>query len=252
MSLSIGMGGDIAYYERGADNEHVRDSEQHHDVHAERARSADYYTGDVEAGRELDGRWIGPGAEALSLKGNVTSWQLHKLYGEHVEPTTSVELGSRPRKFTTPEERLAARLAKEPFATEARKREIELSVSPKTPHTRNFLDLTFSVPKSYSVLYAALTAAGRDEDAQKLMAAHHRAIDECMKVLMEEAGYSRTGHHGRKVAGISTGQRIEAHDFVYSIFDHRLSRCGDPQVHSPCDVAMPGNSRFNSLLACRL
>src|SRR5689334_12063576 len=111
------MGGDVDYYERGADNDHVAESD-HHDLHAQRERASDYYTGDVKAGRELDGQWVGPGAEALGLSGNVTSWQLHKLYGEHIDPVTGAELGSRPRKYTTPEERLAARLAKEPFATE--------------------------------------------------------------------------------------------------------------------------------------
>lgn len=238
--LSIGMGGDVGYYERGADDElEVGQAERARgpevvteQLHAQGERAGNYYDRDVMAGRELPGVWRGPGAEALGLRGRVNSWQLHKLYGEHIDPVTETELGNRPRTFSTPEERLARKLAKEPFATPDRVREIELSVSDKTPQNRNFFDLTFSLPKSYSLLHAALLAAGRDEEAQKLMAAHRHAIDECMAHYMTEAGYSRRGHHGKPVGGWTSGDRVEAHDFIYSYFDHRTSRCGDPQLHT--------------------
>lgn len=238
MGLSIGIGGDIEYYERDADNEcepavlDAAGTAREHDLHRGSQRASDYYSGDVQSGRELAGQWRGVGAENLGLRGAVTSWQLHKLYGEHVDPVTGAQLGSRPRKYRTAEERLAQRLACEPYATAERRREIELSVSEVTQHNRSFFDLTFSLPKSYSLLYVALLAAGRDEDAQKLLDAQHYAIDQAMRVVMEEAGFSRKGHHGRVVAGYASGEFVGAHNWVYSFFDHRTSRCGDPQLHT--------------------
>ncbi|MEA2202435.1 MAG: hypothetical protein QOI89_3036, partial [Solirubrobacteraceae bacterium] len=230
VGLSIGIGGDIEYYERDADNE--CEPAREHDLHRGSQRASDYYSGDVHSGRELAGQWRGVGAENLGLRGTVTSWQLHTLYGEHIDPVTGAALGSRQRKYRTPEERLAQRLAQEPYATAQRRREIELSVSEVTQHNRNFFDLTFSLPKSYSLLYVALLAAGRDEDARKLVDAQHYAIEEAMKVAMDEAGFSRKGHHGRVVAGHASGEFVGAHNWVYSFFDHRTSRCGDPQLHT--------------------
>jgi conjugative relaxase-like TrwC/TraI family protein len=239
VGLSIGIGGDIEYYERDADNEcepaaleKAAQSAREHDLHRQSERASDYYSGDVQSGRELAGRWRGVGAQNLALQGKVTSWQLHTLYGEHTDPVTGALLGSRPRQYRTPEERRAQRLAQEPYATAERRREIELSVSETTQHNRNFFDLTFSLPKSYSLLYVALLAAGREEDARKLLDAHHYAIDQAMTVMMAEAGTSRKGHHGRPVTGRTSGEFVGGHNWVYSFFDHRTSRCGDPQLHT--------------------
>jgi conjugative relaxase-like TrwC/TraI family protein len=240
MSVSIGTGGDFGYYARGADDEHAIDqaeraardiealAEMLHDSGPRATDYAEYLLGQ----RELDGVWKGRGAERLGLTGKVKAWQGHRLYGKHENPHTGKKLGKPQVHFRPYEERLAAKLAKEPFATEDRKREIELSVSKVQKQNRMFYDATFSLPKEYSLLHASLLAAGREEEAQKVVDAHHAAIDECMKLWQDEQGYSRRGRAGCKVAGRSTGEYVRAQDWVYSQFDHRTSRCGDMNLHT--------------------
>src|SRR5215207_701948 len=101
MGLSIGLGGSVEYYERDADNEcepqQLDEPTPRHgvDLHEQGERTNEYYTGGAEGGRELAGEWRGPGVAKLGLHGKVTSWQLHKFYGEHIDPVRGVQLGSK-------------------------------------------------------------------------------------------------------------------------------------------------------------
>jgi conjugative relaxase-like TrwC/TraI family protein len=86
-------------------------------------------------------------------------------------------------------------------------------------------DLTFSAPKSVSVLFALGDADVRDA----VRSAHDRAVREAL-------GYTeRTAAAVRRGAG---GARVEPADgFVAAAFRHRTSRAGDPQLHTHVLVA---------------
>ena len=86
-------------------------------------------------------------------------------------------------------------------------------------------DLTFSVPKSISVLWAL---ASRDEQ-QQILAAHHNAVNEVLEWLEESAIHTRTGRGG--VA------HVAAKGAVAAAFDHWESRARDPQLHTHVVIA---------------
>jgi conjugative relaxase-like TrwC/TraI family protein len=82
------------------------------------------------------------------------------------------------------------------------------------------IDLTFSAPKSVSVLFAVA-----DESvAGAMVAAHERAVDEALAYLEREACFTRRGHAG--------ADRLRGEGFIAAGYRHRLSRAGDPQLHT--------------------
>jgi conjugative relaxase-like TrwC/TraI family protein len=86
-------------------------------------------------------------------------------------------------------------------------------------------DLTFSAPKSVSLLHAF---ADRDT-SRSVVAAHERAVDAALDWLEREACRVRRGHAGAVVQ--------EGAGFVAAGFRHRTSRLGDPQLHTHVLVA---------------
>jgi conjugative relaxase-like TrwC/TraI family protein len=81
-------------------------------------------------------------------------------------------------------------------------------------------DLTFSAPKSVSVLFAIA-----DEDVSAaLLEAHERAVEAAFAYVEREASFTRRGH-----AGVL---RVRGDGFVAAAYRHRLSRAGDPQLHT--------------------
>ena len=82
------------------------------------------------------------------------------------------------------------------------------------------LDLTFSAPKSVSVLFAI--AEGRVSAA--LLEAHERAVDAALAYLEREACFTRRGHRG--------SERVRGDGFIAASYRHRMSRAGDPQLHT--------------------
>ena len=82
------------------------------------------------------------------------------------------------------------------------------------------LDLTFSAPKSVSVLFAV--AGG--EVLPALVEAHERAVAAAVVFLEREACRTRRGHGG--------ADRVPGEGFVAAAYRHRLSRAGDPQLHT--------------------
>jgi conjugative relaxase-like TrwC/TraI family protein len=86
-------------------------------------------------------------------------------------------------------------------------------------------DLTFSAPKSVSVLFAI---AAEDVSAA-LLEAHERAVKAAFKYVEREACFTRRGHDGVR--------RVRGDGFVAAAYRHRLSRAGDPQLHTHVVVA---------------
>lgn len=141
----------------------------------------DYYSG---AG-ETTGRWIGRGSARLGLDGEVGSSDLRAL--------------------------LAG------MAPDGRDR---LSGQARLVHTPGW-DMTFSAPKSVSILYGL----GGVAVAEQVAAAHDAAVDEALRWLEQQATVSRRRFGGQIVA-------VKGEGLVVAAFRHRTSRLGDPQLHT--------------------
>jgi conjugative relaxase-like TrwC/TraI family protein len=148
----------------------------------------DYYVGSGEA----PGVWQGGFAAEFGLVGVVEPDQLRALLLGR-DPNTDAELlpGHRPRTVTA-------------------------------------FDVTFSAPKSVSLLWAF----GSPEVASVALIAHVEAVAVALQLLERRAGATRQVVDGER-------QRIPTGLAVAS-FVHRTSREADPQLHSHCVVANLG------------
>ena len=85
-------------------------------------------------------------------------------------------------------------------------------------------DITFSSPKSVSLLWAL----GSDQLAAEVNAAHRSAVEAGMGYLQREACLTRRGGGAEMVKGKG---------FLAAAFRHRTSRAGDPQLHTHVLIA---------------
>ena len=145
----------------------------------------DYYTGSGEAA----GEWTGAGAARLGLRGEVDAEDLRKVLGG-VDPITDTKLGGHTRSDRVPG-----------------------------------WDLTFSAPKSVSILYAL----GDDGVPVEVVEAHRAAVAAGIAYLERHATVTR-----RRVDGEI--ELVRGEGLVIAAFRHRTSRAGDPQLHTHCLV----------------
>jgi conjugative relaxase-like TrwC/TraI family protein len=142
----------------------------------------DYYSRDGEP----PGRWAGRGAERLSLVGPVTHAEFDAALGG-VDPKTGerlAQVGGHGRE-----------------------------------HSAGW-DMTFSAPKSVSVLWAL----SEGHDREGIEQAHRSAVLAATAHLEANAGWARRGRGGatrERTAGLLMAQ-----------FDHHTSRESDPQLHT--------------------
>jgi conjugative relaxase-like TrwC/TraI family protein len=209
-----------------------------------------YYTGAVAEG-EPPGRWYGSGAAALGLSGLVDAQDATAVYAHFVDPRDerfrdpqrweqAATLGHTGRRYLTAEEIYAAALAAEPDADFERRDELRLDAAKRARHNVAFLDATFSVQKSISVLHAAFEAkevtarTAGDLEAAAAWGQHRAAVEDAiwagnnamLDYLSDKAGYSRIGHHGG-----AEGRFIDAHDWTIASFFQHDSRDHDPHLH---------------------
>jgi conjugative relaxase-like TrwC/TraI family protein len=145
----------------------------------------DYYSGEGEA----EGEWTGTGAQQLGLTGAVDE-----------DDFSALLRGTAPQAGT--------RLRNEPNA-------------------RSVIgfDLTFSAPKSVSVLYGIA-----DSDiARKARDAHDEAVRQALGYMERTACAVRRGRGGV--------DRRPGEGLAVATFRHRSSRAGDPQLHTHAVVA---------------
>src|SRR5262249_36502980 len=159
-------------------------------------RGARYYTRTVARGREdyyagkgeAPGRWIGSGWGSEDSDDPVSEDALRALLdGQH--PQTGA------------------------------------LIRQQQPHATLGFDLTFSAPKSVSILYGV---AGKDATTA-VRQSHDAAVREALGYLERHAARTRRGKGGRQI--------ISADGFVAAAFRHRTSRAGDPQLHTHVVVA---------------
>ena len=99
-------------------------------------------------------------------------------------------------------------------------------------------DLTFSAPKSVSVLFATAD----EETARQLVEAHEAAVAGALEYVEDEAVKVRRGHGGREVQ--------PGGGLVAAAYRHRMSRALDPQLHThvvAANVAQGPDGRWTGL-----
>lgn len=209
-----------------------------------------YYTGAVAAG-EPPGRWYGTGAEALGLSGLVDHQDMTALYEHFLDPrdkafsaperwSDASTLGHTGRRYLSEDELYDAALSNEPDASPERRAELRLDAGKRARRNVAFLDATFSVQKSVTVLHTAFEAqevnarTAGDEQTATAWATHRQAVEDAiwagnrasLDYLAEHAGYSRVGHHGG-----AAGRYVDAHDWTIASFFQHDNRDHDPQLH---------------------
>ena len=151
----------------------------------------DYYAN----AREQAGVWFGRGAELLGLAGLV-----------HREPFLHLLSGCSPD-------------GKSPLVQNAR-----------APDRQSGWDLTFSAPKSVSVLWALASPRTR----QQIEMVHHQAVELALSHLERTSALTRRGQGGKIV---------EPAAVVFATFQHSTSRAQDPQLHTHAIVVNLGLRR---------
>ncbi len=86
-------------------------------------------------------------------------------------------------------------------------------------------DLTFSAPKSVSLLFGL----GDGRISGRMRDAHDAAVRDALGYLERTASHGRRGHGGC--------ERIRTTGFLAAAFRHRTSRAGDPNLHTHVVVA---------------
>ena len=140
----------------------------------------DYYT----KGGEPPGKWYGEGPLAQGLRGEVAAEELKNLLQGYSS------CGS---------ETLVQNAGKE--------------------NRQSGWDLTFSAPKSVSVVWSQADLGTR----KAIEAAHERAVKRALKYLEQEAGITRRGRGGYEK---------ETAKLTFAVFEHGTSRAQDPSLHS--------------------
>jgi conjugative relaxase-like TrwC/TraI family protein len=172
----------------------------------------DYYAGKGEA----PGEFFGTGARALGLAGESNMEALQRLFaGQH--PATGEQLRSM-------------------------KGNVQV----------HGLDLTFSAPKSVSVLYA-VGDAGVQEN---LVAAHEWAVEQAIGYMEREGARVVRGHKAsKKDRALGIEDTLETHragGFVGIRYRHRVNRLQDPQLHTHYVIgnwALGPDGRYTALAA---
>lgn len=148
----------------------------------------DYYL----KGGEPPGQWLGEGAKSLRLAGNVDGKALKELLkGYSPDGNEALIQGAGSEK-----------------------------------HQPGW-DLTFSCPKSVSVLWSQADSAVRNA----IQEAQTAAVQEALNYLQEAAAFTRRG---------KGGHTREETKLVVATFDHGTSRAQDPQLHTHCLILNVG------------
>ncbi len=159
----------------------------------------DYYTGRGEA----PGEWAGAGAQALGLPDRIGAGQFGALIAGH-----------DPRDPAT-----------------------RLRSSAHDPKVAAY-DLTFSAPKTLSILFAIAP----EEVSGELVGCHEEAVRAALGYLEDTAVMVRRGHAGEHV---QPGEGL-----IAAAYRHRMSRALDPQLHThvvAANLARGPDGRFTAL-----
>ncbi|WP_425474873.1 MobF family relaxase [Nocardioides cheoyonin] len=181
------------------------------------------------------GRWMGTGIRAFGdgqlLAGSaVTEEQLALLVGMGRDPITGEQLGRAYPSYKRLADRIQDRvealdpeMTLEDCAAETTRIKAEETAAGTRQAVAGF-DLTFSVPKSVSVLWGVADAATQE----RIVQAHHDAVADVLDYFEKEIAATRTGVSDRDGAVA----QVDVAGVAAVAYDHYDSRAGDPQLHT--------------------
>lgn len=185
-----------------------------------------YYV-DLDANGEAPGWWAGTGSHVFNVSGQVTEQQMQHLVGAGQHPVTGQQLGQVWRAYepmTDEKRREAVEVALRElpvYATQEQRDRVWLSIMTAPDRQAvSAYDVTVSPVKSVSLLWAF----GDRRVKAHVVAAHHAGVRTMLGHLERHGAFTRTGANGLcqvDVAGLAA-----------MVFDHRMSREMDPQIHS--------------------
>jgi flagellar biosynthesis GTPase FlhF len=218
-------------------------------AHAGKAGTS-YYLSPAEKGGEPPGLWRGDGLADLGFREGhaIERAAFERLYQDFIDPRDpagEAKLGRALQRFRPAAEIFAELAALEPEATAERRAQLMIEAKSQVRMPVQYFDVTFSVSKSITLLHAsamanaAKAATEGDQDAsaywelaaQDVWACIQAGNQAALEYLQREAGYTRSGYHGRQADGVRTGRWEDAHGFVVGSFAQHTSRDGDPQLH---------------------
>jgi conjugative relaxase-like TrwC/TraI family protein len=181
------------------------------------------------------GRWMGEGlpyvGEGRGIAGVVEEEAMTRLFAHGMDPVTGAALGANWRVCKPLEQRVAERSDRLPTDIGAVERtehvdriQAEEAVR-NTPIAVSGFDLTFTLPKSASVLWALADSTTQVRIAK----AHTSAVNDCLRLLERHALFTRVGKNG--VAQLPTRGALAVG------FDHWDTRAGDPNLHTHLVIA---------------
>ncbi|WP_075334473.1 MobF family relaxase [Pseudonocardia sp. Ae717_Ps2] len=211
-----------------------------HESRGETVDGPGYYAKAVAQG-ESAGRWFGTGMAGLGLSfasgETVAADDVRAVFGQLRHPDSSerdpVFIGSRPRKYLSAEQRVERALGREKGSPSAeRVEEVRRSAESDGRRSVAYYDWVFAAPKSVSVYYAALIAAGATEAAEKVRGAHESAVESAVSFADARVAVTRTGRHSgpRSVAGMGVFE--QGSGTTWSLWAHSTNREDEPHLHT--------------------
>src|SRR5665647_867376 len=165
-----------------------------------------------EATGNPPGRWCGAGLAALGVEpahrvragDRVTEEAMAAVFRDGNDPVTGEPLG-RPYPH---------------FATEPVRPDGAAQPGRRSRRAVVGFDLTFTAPKSVSVLWALADDATR----ATVYAAHRAALASTLRFVEQAVVHTRVGEAGRR--------QVSTRGMIAAAFDHWDTRAGDPNLHT--------------------
>ncbi|MEV8509668.1 MobF family relaxase [Actinoplanes sp. NPDC051475] len=199
-----------------------------HDFRPASPSAAVAYHADPRAHGEAPGWWAGQSPTLFGVQGQVTEKQLQNLIGEGRHPDTGEQLGRLWRKYEAFDDDDARQAAVEKAwkalpedATYEQIAQVWLRIwtAPERHPVAGF-DVTVSPVKSVSLLWAF----GDDQVKREVVASHHDGVRAALEHLRAHGAFTRLGTNGIV--------QVDTDGLAAAVFDHRMSREKDPQLHS--------------------
>jgi conjugative relaxase-like TrwC/TraI family protein len=198
-----------------------------HDFRPAGPSAAVAYHADPAANGEAPGWWAGQSPVLFGVHGQVTEKQLQNLIGEGRHPDTGEQLGRLWRKFEALDDdarQAAVEKAWKALPEDATYEQIaqvwlRIWTAPERHPVAGF-DVTVSPVKSVSLLWAF----GDDQVKREVMASHHDGVRAALEHLRAHGAFTRLGTNGIV--------QVDTDGLAAAVFDHRMSREKDPQLHS--------------------
>ena len=174
---------------------------------------------------------LGDGRQPLPPGAMVTEEGMGRLFGAGRDPVTDAALGRPYPVYRTAAQRIESAVALLPADLDAAQRAAAVESITRIESARRTrsavagFDLTFTMPKSASVLWAL-----GDPGTQAAVAgAHRQAVQAALALVEDRALFTRVG--------VRSCAQVPTRGMVAAQFDHWDTRTGDPNLHTHVVIA---------------